>query len=244
MSGLSELQKEMQMLANPKQAKLLSGFFKTGKGQYGEGDIFFGIKVPITRSIAKKYAQEISLKETEELLHSKIHEERLCALLLLIQKYENKKIMENEKEKTQKEIFGFYLANTKYINKWDLVDLSSHEIVGEYLFNHKKEESILEKLAKSDLLWERRIAMVSSYHFIYRKDFTPALKVAKILLHDKEDLMHKAVGWMLREIGKRDLNVEETFLKKHYKTMPRTMLRYAIERFPEKKRKSYLKGKI
>ncbi|MFA6064602.1 MAG: DNA alkylation repair protein [archaeon] len=240
MLRLKEIRKELSSLANPTQAKHLMGFFKTGKGEYGEGDIFYGIKVPVTRSIAKKYAQELNLKEVEALLHSKIHEERLCALLVLIQKYENKKATEIEK----KEIFDFYLSNTKYINNWDLVDLSSHEIVGEYLFNHPKESHLLEKLAKSSLLWERRIAMVCCYHSIYRKSFAEPIKVAELLLNDKEDLMHKAVGWMLREIGKRDLTVEENFLQKHYKTMPRTMLRYAIEKFPEEKRKSYLKGTI
>ncbi len=240
MEKLKALQKEMKKLSNPKQAKLLMGFFKTGKGEYGEGDIFYGIKVPVTRTMAKKYSIEITLKDSEELLHSKIHEERLCALLILIQKYESKKVSESEK----KEIFEFYLKNTKYINNWDLVDLSCHHIVGEYLFNHPKEIQILEKLAKSELLWDKRIAMISTYHFIYRKEFDYPIKIAEILLNSKEDLMHKAVGWMLREIGKRDLLVEETFLKKHYKTMPRTMLRYAIEKFPEKKRKSYLNGKI
>jgi len=240
MKLLLSLKQEMQNLANPSQAKLLAGFFKTGKGEYGEGDFFYGIKVPVTRNVAKKYFEEITLKETEELLHSKIHEERLCALLLLIQKYENKKATEIEK----KEIFNFYLSNTKYINNWDLVDLSCHHIIGEYLFNHPKEIQILAKLAKSELLWDKRIAMISMYHFIYRKEFEYPIKVAEILLNSKEDLMRKAVGWMLREIGKRDLLVEETFLKKHYKTMPRTMLRYAIEKFPEKKRKSYLNGTI
>ena len=231
---------DLQKLKNSLQAKNLARFFKTKKGEYGEGDIFYGIKVPSTREVAKKYFNEMSLEETEELLHSKIHEERLCALLILVLKFENEKTTPEE----QKEIFKLYLKNTKYINNWDLVDLSSHHIVGAYLFENKNEISILEKLAKSQLLWDRRIAMVSCYHFIYRKDFQQPLIIAKILLNDKEDLMHKAVGWMLREIGKRDLIVEETFLKENYKLMPRTMLRYAIEKFLEEKRKKYLEGKI
>ncbi len=196
--------------------------------------------MPVTREIAKKYGNELNLEEAEELLHSKIHEERLCALLILIQKFEEK----NVSEEKQKEIFDFYLANTKYINNWDLVDLSSHEIVGAYLFAHPKERKVLKKLATSKLLWERRIAMVSCYHFIYKKNFTEPLEIAKTLLHDEHDLMHKAVGWMLREIGKRDLGTLEEFLKKHYKIMPRTMLRYSIEKFSEEKRKKYLKGII
>lgn len=237
--SLNALQKELKLLENKEKAKFLQGFFKTGKGDYAEGDVFYGITVPQTRSLAKSFSH-ITLKEAEELLKSKIHEERLCALLILIQKFENRKTTEEEK----KEIFDFYLKNTKYINNWDLVDLSSHEIVGAYLFNHPKERGVLKKLAKSELLWDKRIAMVSCYHFIYRKEFKEPLEVAEILVNDKHDLMHKAVGWMLREIGKRDLASEEKFLKKHYKKMPRTMLRYAIEKFPEKKRLAYLKGTI
>jgi len=240
MPTLTQLKKELSSLANPSQAKLLSGFFKTGKGEYGEGDEFYGIKVPVTREVAKKYATEITLNEAEELLKSKIHEERLCALLILIQKFENKNTTEGER----KEIFDFYLANTARINNWDLVDLSSHEIVGAYTYTHPTERKTLMKLASSELLWDKRIAMVSTYHFIYRKKFEEPLKVARILLNDNHDLIHKAVGWMLREIGKRDIKVEEEFLLKHYQKMPRTMLRYAIEKFPEKIRKEYLEGKV
>ncbi|VVB74923.1 DNA alkylation repair enzyme [uncultured archaeon] len=240
MSTLTKIQNELKLLADPKQAQNLQRFFKTGKGEYAEGDIFYGIKVPVTRGIAKKFGREVTLKEAEELLHSKIHEERLCALLILIQKFESKEITPEE----QKEIFDFYLANTKYINNWDLVDLSSHEIAGAYLFSHPKERKLLKKLATSELLWDKRIAMVSCYHFIYRKEFSEPLMVAELLQKDGHDLMHKAVGWMLREIGKRDLGVLEDFLKKHYKQMPRTMLRYAIEKFPEAKRKKYLKGLV
>jgi len=235
-----KISSELNSLKNSSQAKVLCRFFKTKKGEYGEGDIFYGIKVPKVREVAKKYFEKMNLEEIEELLHSKIHEERLCALLILVLKFENKKTTKEE----QKEIYDSYLKNTKYINNWDLVDLSSHHIVGKYLFENKNEISVLERLAKSKLLWDKRIAMISCYYFIYRKDFEEALKLAKILLNDEHDLMHKAVGWMLREIGKRDLGEEEKFLKENYKSMPRTMLRYAIEKFPETKRKKYLNGKI
>jgi len=240
MDALLKIQNELKSLADPKQAQNLQRFFKTGKGEYAQGDVFYGIKVPVTRGIAKKHGKEVSLEEAEELLHSKIHEERLCALLILIQKFESKETAPAK----QKELFDFYLANTKYINNWDLVDLSSHEIVGAYLFSRPKERNVLKKLAKSELLWERRIAMVSCYYFIYRKEFAEPIEVAETLLNDEQDLMHKAVGWMLREIGKRDLGLLEGFLKKHYKEMPRTMLRYSIEKFPEVKRKKYLKGLV
>jgi 3-methyladenine DNA glycosylase AlkD len=240
MQVLKSIQKEMLTKKDPKKKEILQSFFKTGKGQYAEGDIFYGITVPKTRIVAKKYATEISLSETEELLHSKIHEERLCALLILIQKEKDKQCT-NE---TKKEIYELYLRNTKFINNWDLVDLSAQHLVGKYLFEHEEEINILGKMAKSNLLWDKRIAVLATFYFIYRKEFEHTLTLSKILLHDEHDLMQKAVGWMLREIGKRDLKAEEDFLKENYKTMPRTMLRYAIERFPEIKRKKYLKGKI
>lgn len=239
MGSLKDIQKEFKKSANPAKAKILQGFFKTKKGEYAEGDIFYGVTVPATRIIAKRFFSEIGLEETEKLLHSKIHEERLCALLILIEKYKNKKTTLVE----QKKIYELYLKNTKYINNWDLVDLSAQHIVGNYLYLHKSEQKILDTLAKSELLWERRIAILSTFYFIYKKEFSLTLKLAKVLLNDKEDLMHKAVGWMLREIGKRGgLIEEEKFLQTHYKQMPRTMLRYAIERFPEEKRVAYLKG--
>lgn len=235
---LSKLQNEMLSLRNPAKAKLLQGFFKTGKGEYGEGDIFYGITVPQTRAIAKKYSK-LNLTDAEELLRSKIHEERLCALLLLVENYEKKGVTEKEKE----EIVKFYLKNTKLVNNWDLVDLSAHHILGEWLYMRKKKRKLLYTLAKSENLWERRISIITCFYFIKNKDYKDALKIAKIHLNDEQDLMHKAVGWMLREIGKKDLEAEEEFLKKHYKKMPRTMLRYAIEKFSENKRQKYLKGK-
>ncbi len=232
---LEELRRDLNKLANPEKAKLLSGFFKTGKGEYGYGDLFLGVTVPESRKIAIKY-KDIPLKEVEELLKSEIHEERLISLLLLVHNYQIGD--EGKKE----EIFNFYLRNTKKINNWDLVDLSSHKIIGKHLLN--RDRKILYKLAKSSNLWEKRIAVISTFAFIQHSQFQDSLKIAGILLEDKEDLIQKAVGWMLREIGKKDFGKEEEFLRKHYKQMGRTMLRYAIERFPEGKRKAYLNGKI
>ena len=232
---LTEIRKEIMKNANPQKALLLQRFFKTGPGEYGEGDIFLGIMVPVQRSIAKKY-KHLSLKDLKVLLHSNHHEERLIALLILVEQY--KKGDENLKE----EIFTFYHLHRKRINNWDLVDLTAHIISGSYLLD--KDKTILYKLAKSKNVWDRRIAVISTFHFIKNNMFDDALGIAEILLYDKHDLIQKAVGWMLREIGNRDINTEEGFLEKHYKTMSRTMLRYAIEKFPEKKRLAYLKGTV
>ena len=232
---LEAIKKELQDLANEEQAKNLQRFFKTGKGEYGEGDIFLGIKVPIQREIAKKYSG-LSLPKIQELLKSKTHEHRLTGLIILSNKYKESK----EEEKAN--IFNFYLKNTKNINNWDLVDITAPNIVGHFLFDKKK--NILYDLARSDDLWERRIAIVSTFDFIRKQEFQETLALSEILLDDKHDLIHKAVGWMLREIGKKDKAVLENFLKQHYKIMPRTMLRYAIEHFPEEKRKMYLLGEL
>jgi len=233
---LQDINKKLRRYATKKKAKILQWFFKTGPGEYGEGDLFLGIKVPEVRKIAKEYYSKINLKETKQLLHSSYHEERLLALLILVLKFEN------SDEKKKKSIYGLYLKQTKYINNWDLVDLSAYHIVGAYLSD--KSKAPLRKLARSKMLWERRIAIISTFCFIRNKKFRDTLEISKMLLKDKEDLIHKAVGWMLREVGNRDMFVEEKFLKKYYKDMPRTMLRYAIEKFPEKKRQAYLKGKI
>jgi 3-methyladenine DNA glycosylase AlkD len=233
--NLTEIKKEIKKNANPQKAILLQRFFKTGPGEYGEGDKFLGIMVPVQRSIAKKY-KELSLKDIRELLNSNIHEERLIALLILVEQY--KKGDEQKKE----DIFTFYHLHRKRINNWDLVDLTAHIISGSYLMD--KDKSILYKLAESKNIWDRRIAVISTFHFIKNNVFVDSLCIAEKLLNDKHDLIHKAVGWMLREIGNRDMNTEEGFLEKHYKKMPRTMLRYAIEKFPEKKRLAYLKGTI
>lgn len=232
MSDYNKLKKELVRKANPKQAKLLQRFFKTGKGEYGEGDVFLGIKVPVQREVVKKY-KDLSMDEVEKLLRSKIHEHRLVALLILMDKFKK------ADDAGKKRIFDFYLANTAHINNWDLVDLSCRDIVGEYLLDKKKD--VLCKLACSKDLWERRISIISTAAFIRKGKFDDTLKLAELLLKDKHDLIHKAVGWMLREVGKKDQAAEEKFLKKHYKQMPRTMLRYAIERFDAKKKKFYMK---
>ena len=225
---LEQIKKEIESKENPEKAKILQRFFKTKKGEYGEGDIFLGIIVPEQRKIAKNY-KNLTLDNLQILLDSKIHEHRLIALIILVDQFKDNK--EN--------IFNFYLKNTKNINNWDLVDLTADKIVGEYL--RDKDKSILYELANSNNFWERRISIISTFNFIKNNQFEDTLKISEILLKDKQDLIHKAVGWMLRELGKRDLELEESFLKKHYKTMPRTTLRYAIERFEEEKRLSYLK---
>jgi 3-methyladenine DNA glycosylase AlkD len=229
------VKKDILELSDPEKAKILSRFFKTGKGEYGEGDIFLGIKVPELRKIAKKYG-DLRLKETGRLLSSVIHEERLAALLILIGKFRKAGAA------GRKEIVDLYLDSTGYVNNWDLVDISAPHILGEYLLH--KDRSVLDKLAVSDSLWERRIAVITTFAFIRRNDFGDTLRIAGRLLSDRHDLIHKAVGWMLREVGKRDLKAEEDFLGAHFGKMPRTMLRYAIERFGEEKRRAYLSGKL
>jgi len=232
---LSELRKKIKTLASADIVKTMQWFFKTGKGEYGEGDVFVGLKVPTQRIIAKEF-KDLNLNDLKVLLSSKVHEERLISLFILVYKFEKG----DEKEKD--EVFSFYLKNRKGVNNWDLVDLSAPKILGKYLLDRDK--SFLFELALSENLWERRISILSTQEFIRNNKFDTTLKIAKILLQDKQDLIHKAVGWMLREIGKRDLITEEKFLKIYYKKMPRTMLRYAIEKFPEAKRKKYLQSKI
>lgn len=230
---IKKILKEIGSFRNKKKAKLLAGFFKTQKGEYGEGDIFWGLTVPISRKIAKKY-KDIREKEIRKLLQHKVHEVRLIGILILVCKYQK----EGEKEKEK--IVKFYLENTKHINNWDLVDLSAPKILGESLFN-KKDRKILLKLTKSKNLWEQRIAIVSTFSFIRRGETKWTFKIAKMFLNHKHDLIHKATGWMLREAGKKDAEILRKFLDAHIFTMPRTMLRYAIEKFPENIRLAYLK---
>ncbi len=232
---LKEIRLEMTALGDPKKAAHSQIFFKTAPGQYGEGDIFHGIRVPETRKMAKRY-RDLPLKKITSLLHSRYHEERLLALFILVWQFSRNNSVH------QQAIFDLYLNNTQHINNWDLVDSSAHLIVGPWLENRPR--GLLQKLVVSESLWERRIAMMSTFHFIRLHDFDDALLIAKTLQNDDHDLIHKAVGWMLREIGNRDLAVEENFLKTHYRTMPRTMLRYAIEKFPEELRLKYLHGTI
>jgi 3-methyladenine DNA glycosylase AlkD len=240
----NKLKTELYKLKNPAKAKLLQRFFKTKKGEYAEGDKFLGIMVPQSRSLVKKYWQSLNLKEVDKLVKSPIHEERLTGLLILVKQFEfvNKNSHHSDLIRrfgSAQKIYKYYLSRTKYINNWDLVDLTAPKIFGAYLRN--KNKSILIKLAKSNNLWERRIAILATFDFIYHKDPAWALKISKLLLQDKHDLIHKAVGWMLREIGKRcDEKLLTDFLDTHAKQMPRTMLRYSIERLPTNKKTYYL----
>lgn len=225
-------------LADPARATHSQRFFKTGAGEYAEGDVFVGITVPNVRVLVKRYGH-INLKLVVELLHSKLHEERLLAVLILVKQFQT------GDKKLQEQIFKLYLSNTRYINNWDLVDSSAEHIVGGWIEQNPKLKALLPKLAKSTSLWEKRISIIATFHFIKLKQPTQTLQIAQLLLRDKHDLIHKAVGWMLREVGKRCSQAEEeAFLKKYYRVMPRTMLRYAIEHFPEKKRLAYLAGTI
>ena len=232
---LTKLKKEILEKSSKEKPKIYAKFFKTGKGEYGEGDIFLGLTVPEQRILARKYTNLV-LDDVKKLLESKYHEHRLMGLFILVYKYEKS----NEKEKAG--IKDFYLENKHRGNNWDLVDCIADKILGKHLID--KDKKVLYELAKSESIWDRRIAIISTFEFIKNGKFEDTLKISKILLKDEHDLIHKAVGWMLREIGKRDLETLEKFLKRHYKKMPRTMLRYAIEKFPEIKRKKYLAGKI
>jgi 3-methyladenine DNA glycosylase AlkD len=235
LSTYQEIIEYLLQLADPQGAEQSRRFFKTTKGQYGYGDIFLGIKVPIVRQAVKKY-RNAPITVAKELLQSGYHEVRLFSLLLLVERF--CKASESERE----EIYRTYLAYTRHINNWDLVDSSAYHIVGAYLEN--RDTSVLDDLARSDSLWERRIAIIATFHFIRKSRFGATLRIAEQLLGDREDLIHKAVGWMLREVGKRDLNAEVSFLKTHYRSMPRTMLRYAIEKFSPTDRRKYLNGEI
>ncbi len=227
MPTLADARAELARLADPAKAQVLERLFKTGKGQYGEGDVFIGVTVPQSRRVAMK-CTSVTLEDVKGLLYSKIHEERLVALLILVQK----------SKADPESVARFYINNISQVNNWDLVDLSAPLILGAYL--EGRDRSILYQLAASGKLWERRIAIIATQHFIRKGDFADTLKISEMLLGDSHDLMHKAVGWMLREVGKRDLAAEEEFLQRHRKKMPRTALRYAIERFPEEKRRAYM----
>ena len=230
-----EVVERLRALGDPARAKASQWYFKTGPGEYGEGDLFVGIPVPMLRKLAREYGS-LPLTETIALLRSEIHEARLLALLVQVQAYNG------ADEAVREQIFRLYLENTRFINNWDLVDSSAPYIVGPHLSGRNK--GILRALAASPLLWERRIAVLATFCYIKEGDFSESLLIAGLLLRDPEDLIHKAVGWMLREIGKRDQAAEEEFLKCHYMDMPRTMLRYAVERFPTGLRRRYLKGEI
>ncbi|MBP7056444.1 MAG: DNA alkylation repair protein [Candidatus Omnitrophica bacterium] len=229
------VKKKLREEADPEKAVILQRFFKTGPGEYGEGDVFLGVVLPKIRGIVKNHYDALDLEDVAEIIRSRIHEERLSGLLILVLKYGK------GDEAARHQIFKFYLENASYVNNWDLVDLTAEKIIGAHLYG--KDASLLYKLAISENVWERRMAIIATFHFIKKGEAGHTLAIAKKLLRDENDLIHKASGWMLREVGRRiGIEKEETFLKKYYKIMPRTMLRYAIERFPEKKRLAYLKG--
>jgi 3-methyladenine DNA glycosylase AlkD len=231
----TNIKRRLRAHANPGSVAILQSFFKTGPGQYGEGDRFIGVKVPEVRAVCRE-CRGAPLDVIQTLLRSKIHEERALALLMLVDAFTI------GADAQKRRIYELYLANTAFINNWDLVDCSAGQIVGGWL--RGRSTAPLTRLARSKSLWERRIAMIATFDGIRRGEFGDTFRIAEILLHDDHDLIHKAVGWLLREVGKRDGAAERSFLASRYKTMPRTMLRYAIERFPEAERRRYLKGDI
>lgn len=235
MSLAEQIKAELQKLTDPDKAAFLSKFFKAGPGGYAEGDLFIGVTVPNQRAVAKRYFKTASLDDVGQLLHSPIHEHRLTALFLLVYRFDKAK---SEAEK--KEIVSFYLANTQYVNNWDLVDSSAEKILGAYLFD--KDRAVLYTLAQSGRLWEQRIAVIATFYFIKKHQFGDTFRIVEMLLSHKHDLIHKAAGWMLREVGQRDLPEEIGFLKRYYRNMPRTMLRYAIEKFEPELRESFMRG--
>jgi 3-methyladenine DNA glycosylase AlkD len=227
----AQIHRDILKVSTPARAKSNQRFFKTGPGEYGEGDRFLGTTVPALRALSVKY-EDLSLEDLAALLKSPWHEERLLALLVLVRQYSR------GDQPARNAIYKLYLASTRHINNWDLVDLSADRIVGAHLYDGDR--AVLRKLALSRSVWERRIAMLASFYYIKKGEFEDALTIAELLLRDDHDLIQKAVGWMLREIGKRDRAVEERFLRRYAARMPRTMLRYAIERFPEPLRRRYL----
>lgn len=232
---VKDIQRELETYSTPEKKEFLPYFFKTGKGQYGEGDKFLGVVVPDTRKVAKKY-KDIPYEEIKKLLKNEYHECRLCALLMLIERFKKAKNKPDERI----EIVSFYLSQTERINNWDLVDLSAKDIVGEYLVD-KEDRSVLYELADSSLLWDQRIAIISTFAFIRRGDLVDIFRLSEKLLKHKHDLMHKAIGWMLREAGKKDIGLLIEFLDSYHKEMPRTMLRYSIEKFTLEERAHYMK---
>lgn len=234
MNKASDVLKELEYLKNSEKIKVFKRFFKTNEGEYGYGDMFWGISVPQVREISKRYFRDISFDEIKVLINHRIHEVRLTGYLILTYQYEKS---ENEK---RKDIFDFYLNNLSGCNNWDLVDLSCCKIVGEYVLRNKEERRILYELSRSNNLWEQRISIVSTLPFIKRKEFKDTLNISKVLLSHSHDLIHKAVGWMLREVGKQDMNVLRKFLNENINTIPRTTLRYSIEKMNKSERKGYL----
>ena len=233
-----QIEEALQMLSTPERAVQMPRYFKTGKGEYGEGDIFYGVSVPDQRSVAREFYKEISLEELSDVLKSEVHEMRLTAILIVVAKYEKAKDITEKRE-----VVDFYLNHLEYVNNWDIVDSSAHKILGDYAFRNDEEE-ILYRLSSDENMWKKRVAVVGSFWFIKHKHYELTQKLVLNNLKHSHDLMHKANGWMLREIGKKDESVLLSFLDKYYKEMPRTSLRYAIERLDEDLRQDYLKGNI
>lgn len=233
--SIAALKRELREKVDLKRRQFSPQFFKATPGGYGEGDRFLGVPVPHQRKVARKF-HELELEKIEKLVQSPYHEERLTALIILTLRFEKS----NESEKLK--CVRLYKRNLKSVNNWDLVDTSAHKILGPYYLNRSRQQ--LYKWARSNDLWKKRIAVITTFHFIANNDFVDTFKICEILLHDDHDLIHKAVGWALREVGNRDLRQEEKFLQRHYKSMPRTALRYAIEKLPERRRQQYLKGRI
>jgi 3-methyladenine DNA glycosylase AlkD len=232
---VNEIRTRLRRMGDTRKAQFLKGFFKTGPGEYGEGDEFLGIRVPELRSLSGEY-RSLTSGEVLPLLRSPFHEERLFALLVIIREFSK------GDGSVQEGVYHLYRENMAFINNWDLVDISAPPVVGGYLMERSRKP--LYRLAESKSLWHRRIALMATFHFIRHHQFQDTLKIAEMVLHDREDLIHKAAGWMLREVGKRDLEPVESFLKEHYREMPRTMLRYAIEKFSPSRRRMYLDGSI
>jgi 3-methyladenine DNA glycosylase AlkD len=232
---LQDIRRELRSLGDREKSQTLQRFFKTGPGEYGEGDVFLGVRVPQLRKLARVY-KDLPERALTGLLSSRYHEERHVALLILVRAFAG------GDESSRKRIYDLYVTHIEFINNWDLVDTSAEHIVGAYLAQRSRRP--LYELARSPIVWRRRIAIMATFHYVKRYEFADTIKIARLLLDDHEDLIHKAAGWMLREVGKRDLSAEEKFLRDHYREMPRIMLRYAIERFPEPRRQAYLKGTI
>ncbi len=235
---LKEIKESLAVLSIPEKAAFFPKFFKTGKGEYGEGDLFLGVKVPDQRAVAKEYYAKISLEELSELIASPYHEHRLTALLMLISKFEKTKDLT-----IKEEIINFYLKHLDFVNNWDLVDTSCYKILGRYAFENKK-ENLLRELADSDHMWHKRIAVVGTMHYIKKGSFELTKEFVTQNLYHPHDLMHKANGWLLREMGNKNEAELISYLNQYYKEMPRTCLRYAIEKLDEELRQDYLKGRV
>jgi len=231
------IKNELNKHINPEKAAFLPSFFQAYPGGYGEGDRFIGVVVPDQRKVSRKYYRAISLTELVDLIQSEVHEHRLTAIFILVLKYEKSRT-----EKDKKALVDFYLSNLSYINNWDLVDSSAYKILGNFLFD--RDRNLLYRLAASGKLWQQRTAIIATYYFIKHKDYEDTLKISDLFLSHDHDLIHKAVGWMLREVGNRDFEVEYNYLESRYRQMPRTMLRYAIEKFEPGLRKKFLEGKV